>query len=52
MPLNGQQWLICIVLAVAVLLVTEVVKFFLRRSRGRSETGAEAPATVLAQTPA
>ena len=31
--LNGQQWLLCIVLAIALLLVDEVVKFFMRRSR-------------------
>ena len=29
--LTGNQWLICIVLAFALLLIDEVVKFFLRR---------------------
>jgi P-type Ca2+ transporter type 2C len=40
--LNGSQWLLCIVVAFAVLLVYEVVKFFRRRSR----RGAQ-PETVL-----
>ncbi len=31
--LNGDQWLICIALAFGLLLVDEVIKFFLRRSR-------------------
>ena len=31
--LGGEQWLICIVIAVVVLLVDEVIKFFMRRSR-------------------
>jgi Ca2+-transporting ATPase len=31
--LNGDQWLICIGFAVALLLVDEVIKFFLRRRR-------------------
>jgi Ca2+-transporting ATPase len=28
-----EQWMICIVLAIAVLLVDEAIKFFMRRSR-------------------
>ncbi len=32
--LNGNQWLQCIAFAIALLLVDEVIKFFLRRSRG------------------
>lgn len=35
-PLTGQQWLICIVFAFALLLVDEVVKVFLRRSRSHA----------------
>jgi len=31
--LSGEQWLLCFALAFALLLVDEVVKFFLRRSR-------------------
>jgi len=31
--LNGNQWLLCIGLAIALLLVDEVVKVFMRRSR-------------------
>jgi Ca2+-transporting ATPase len=31
--LASEQWLICIVVAVAVLLVDEVIKIFMRRSR-------------------
>jgi Ca2+-transporting ATPase len=41
-PLNGQQWLVGIVLAFALLLIDEVVKFFLRRSRA-----AHAPAVAI-----
>ncbi len=32
--LNGQQWLLAIGLAIALVLVYEVIKFFLRRRRG------------------
>ncbi len=32
-PLTGQQWLICFAFAFALLLVDEVIKWFLRRSR-------------------
>ena len=31
--LTGEQWLIVIVLAIALLLVDEVIKYFMRRSR-------------------
>jgi Ca2+-transporting ATPase len=31
--LTGDQWFVCIATAVGILLITEVVKFFLRRSR-------------------
>lgn len=33
--LTGDQWFVCIVTAVVILLITEVVKFFLRSSRKR-----------------
>jgi len=39
--LTGNQWFICIVLAFALLLIDEVVKFFMRRAR-RSTEKAEA----------
>jgi Ca2+-transporting ATPase len=39
------RWLICIAFAVALLLVDEVIKFFLRRSKSRSQEVA-APAVV------
>ena len=32
-PISGQQWLICIVFALAMLLIDEVIKFFMRRRR-------------------
>jgi P-type Ca2+ transporter type 2C len=32
-PISGQQWLICILFAVAMLLIDEVIKFFMRRRR-------------------
>ena len=35
--LSGDQWLLCIGLAIVLLLVDEVIKFFLRRRRGQAE---------------
>jgi Ca2+-transporting ATPase len=35
--LNGDQWLICIGFAIALLLVDEVIKFFMRRSQSKSQ---------------
>jgi Ca2+-transporting ATPase len=35
--LTGQQWLVCIVLAFVLLLIDEVVKFFMRRARRSTE---------------
>ena len=35
--LTGQQWLICTVLAFALILIDEVVKFFMRRARASRE---------------
>ncbi|MFN2203096.1 MAG: cation-translocating P-type ATPase [Caldilineaceae bacterium] len=43
--LTGSQWLQCIGLAIALLLVDEVIKYFLRRSRVAAET---APTRELA----
>jgi len=37
-PLTGEQWRICIGFAIGLLLIDEVVKFFMRRSRGRQAT--------------
>ncbi len=45
--LNGDQWLLCIGFAIALLLVDEVIKFFLRRSRGHSQAQ-PAPASASA----
>jgi len=45
--LSGNQWLICIGFAIALLLVDEVIKFFMRRRRK-----AGAPAVVAAQVQA
>jgi Ca2+-transporting ATPase len=46
--ITGNQWLICIGFAIALLLVDEVVKFFMRRSQRQPEgeklTTAVAPA--------
>jgi Ca2+-transporting ATPase len=32
-PVGFDRWLVCIALAIALLLVDEAIKFFLRRSR-------------------
>ena len=52
--LSGDQWLICVGFAIALLLVDEVVKFFLRRSRSQPTDAAPAakPAAVAPQAPA
>ncbi len=44
--LNFDQWLLCIGLAFALLVVDEVIKFFLRRSRGHAAAPATAPAAA------
>ena len=44
--LTGQQWLLCFGFALALMLIDEVVKVFLRRSRGHAEP------EVVAATPA
>jgi P-type Ca2+ transporter type 2C len=41
--ITGNQWLICIGLAIALLLVDEVIKFFMRRSRQHEQQ----PAVVI-----
>jgi hypothetical protein len=47
--LTGNQWFICIVLAFVLLLIDEVVKFFMRRARSKRE---EAEVTKPAPQPA
>ena len=32
-PISGEQWLICIAFAIAMLLIDELIKFFMRRRR-------------------
>jgi Ca2+-transporting ATPase len=39
-PLTGDQWLLCIVFAIALLLIDELVKFFMRRSQARKPSAA------------
>ncbi len=34
-PISGSQWLVCIVFAVAMLLIDEMIKFFMRRRRNK-----------------
>jgi P-type Ca2+ transporter type 2C len=45
--LNRNQWLICICFAVALLLVDEVIKFFLRRRRQPSTESTTAPQVTV-----
>jgi Ca2+-transporting ATPase len=45
--LTGNQWLICIAFAIALILIDEVIKFFMRRGR-RSEPGVPTPVPALA----
>jgi Ca2+-transporting ATPase len=47
--LTGQQWFVCIVLAFVLLLIDEVVKFFMRRARRGTE---KAEVTETAPQPA
>ena len=42
--LTGNQWLICIVFAFVLLLIDEVVKVFMRRSRSQGEATVAAAA--------
>jgi Ca2+-transporting ATPase len=35
--ISGEQWLICIAFAIAMLLIDELIKFFMRRSRQQKE---------------
>jgi len=46
--LSGNQWLICIVFAFALLLVDEVIKFFMRRRRSQGVPSVAAPAPAQA----
>ncbi len=34
-PISGEQWLLCIAFAIAMLLIDEVIKFFMRRRRSK-----------------
>lgn len=46
-PLNLDQWLLCIGFAIALTLVYEVMKFILRRSRGSSHEPASSSESTL-----
>lgn len=46
--LTGDQWLLCVVVAIALLLVYEVIKFFLRRIRSSSQAQS-APAVAASK---
>jgi Ca2+-transporting ATPase len=46
--LTGNQWLICAAFAIALILVDEVVKFFMRRSRRSKESVAQTSTPALA----
>jgi Ca2+-transporting ATPase len=46
--LTGEQWLLCIGFAIALLLVDEVIKFFLRRTRGETKPAPVAAASANA----
>jgi len=46
--LSGNQWLLCIAFAFALLLVDEVVKIFMRRRRSKGESSVAAPAPAQA----
>jgi P-type Ca2+ transporter type 2C len=55
--LNGWRWLVCIIFAVCLLLIDELVKLFLRRRAGREAEPAPGPAapgptTSAASSPA
>jgi len=47
--LTGNQWLLCIVLAIALLLVDEVVKIFMRRRRSRPGEVSASPTVAPAK---
>jgi Ca2+-transporting ATPase len=46
--LDGKQWLLCIGFAIALTLVYEVMKFFLRRTRGEAKPAPAAAASANA----
>ena len=46
--LSGSQWMTCILFAIALLLVDEVIKFFMRRSRSQSEAAPVVAASAKA----
>jgi P-type Ca2+ transporter type 2C len=49
--LTFEQWLVCFALGFALLLVDEVFKFFLRRSRSQAAAEETTPATTQTTTP-
>jgi P-type Ca2+ transporter type 2C len=49
--LNGWRWLVCIIFAVCLLLIDELVKVFLRRRAGRTGEVSSGPATPSSVTP-
>jgi Ca2+-transporting ATPase len=42
-PLTGDQWLVCIVVPLILLLVDEVIKFFMRRRRSEAAVAVQEP---------
>jgi P-type Ca2+ transporter type 2C len=49
--LNGWRWLVCIIFAVCLLLIDELVKVFLRRRAGRTAEVSPGPETPSPVTP-
>jgi Ca2+-transporting ATPase len=49
--LTFEQWLVCAAVAFVLLLVDEVIKFFMRRSRSQSAATSAAPAATQTPTP-
>ena len=46
--LSGNQWLLCVIFAFLLLLVDEVIKFFMRRRRSKRAPSVAAPAPAQA----
>jgi Ca2+-transporting ATPase len=42
-PLTGDQWLVCIVTPLILLIVDEVIKYFMRRRRSQNAPAAQEP---------
>jgi Ca2+-transporting ATPase len=45
--ISGEQWLICIVFALVIVLIDEVIKFFMRRSRRQPEVEIKTAAVAV-----